>query len=197
MREDDDEIKITTGYILYEIIQYMLEKMFRVTRLNTKDMRILEQKVFESDDYSLVREIMMKKRNIILIKNMFKPQVMMFKQLEYVINKMYEWEMEVYFEDLEDKLDQILTEINILQEYIDSIEDTFKTMLDIKTNSIIKFLTLFSAFMLPLTLITSFYWMNVDNLPFVHDKIAVYWILIISIVFMVVWYIYLKKKGRF
>ena len=128
---------------------------------------------------------------------MFKPQVMMFKQLEYVINKMYEWEMEVYFEDLEDKLDQILTEINILQEYIDSIEDTFKTMLDIKTNSIIKFLTLFSAFMLPLTLITSFYWMNVDNLPFVHDKIAVYWILIISIVFMVVWYIYLKKKGRF
>ena len=140
---------------------------------------------------------MMKKRNIILIKNMFKPQVMMFKQLEYVINKMYEWEMEVYFEDLEDKLDQILTEINILQEYIDSIEDTFKTMLDIKTNSIIKFLTLFSAFMLPLTLITSFYWMNVDNLPFVHDKIAVYWILIISIVFMVVWYIYLKKKGRF
>ena len=197
MREDDDEIKITTGYILYEIIQYMLEKMFRVTRLNTKDMRILEQNVFESDDYGLVREIMMKKRNIILIKNMFKPQVMMFKQLEYVINKMYEWEMEVYFEDLEDKLDQILTEINILQEYIDSIEDTFKTMLDIKTNSIIKFLTLFSAFMLPLTLITSFYWMNVDNLPFVHDKIAVYWILIISIVFMVVWYIYLKKKGRF
>ena len=197
LREDDDEIKITTGYILYEIIQYMLEKMFRVTRLNTKDMRILEQKVFESDDYSLVREIMMKKRNIILIKNMFKPQVMMFKQLEYVINKMYEWEMEVYFEDLEDKLDQILTEINILQEYIESIEDTFKTMLDIKTNSIIKFLTLFSAFMLPLTLITSFYWMNVDNLPFVHDKIAVYWILIISIVFMVVWYIYLKKKGRF
>ena len=197
LREDDDEIKITTGYILYEIIQYMLEKMFRVTRLNTKDMRILEQKVFESDDYSLVREIMMKKRNIILIKNMFKPQVMMFKQLEYVINKMYEWEMEVYFEDLEDKLDQILTEINILQEYIDSIEDTFKTMLDIKTNSIMKFLTLFSAFMLPLTLITSFYWMNVDNLPFVHDKIAVYWILIISIVFMVVWYIYLKKKGRF
>ena len=160
-------------------------------------MRILEQNVFESDDYGLVREIMMKKRNIILIKNMFKPQVMMFKQLEYVINKMYEWEMEVYFEDLEDKLDQILTEINILQEYIDSIEDTFKTMLDIKTNSIIKFLTLFSAFMLPLTLITSFYWMNVDNLPFVHDKIAVYWILIISIVFMVVWYIYLKKKGRF
>lgn len=68
----------------------MLEKMFRVTRANNKDMRILEQKVFESDDYNLVRDILTKKRNIILIKNMFKPQVILFKQLEYTINKMYE-----------------------------------------------------------------------------------------------------------
>jgi magnesium transporter len=65
--------------------------------------------------------------------------------------------MEVYFEDLEDKLEQIVNEINILQEYIDSIEDAFKSMVDIKTNFVIKVLTVFSAFMLPLTFITSFY----------------------------------------
>ncbi|MBT6779116.1 hypothetical protein HOA93_05100 [bacterium] len=65
--------------------------------------------------------------------------------------------MEVYFEDLEDKLEQIVNEISILEEYIDSIEDAFKSMIDIKTNFVIKVLTVFSAFMLPLTLITSFY----------------------------------------
>ncbi|MBT3729685.1 hypothetical protein HOF65_03230 [bacterium] len=65
--------------------------------------------------------------------------------------------MEEYFEDLEDKLEQIVNEINILQEYIDSIEDAFKSMVDIKTNFVIKMLTVFSAFMLPLTLVTSFY----------------------------------------
>jgi hypothetical protein len=68
----------------------MLEKMFRVARINNKEIKALELKVFESDDYNLVRDIMMKKRNIILIKNMFKPQVSLFKQLEFVINKMYE-----------------------------------------------------------------------------------------------------------
>jgi len=65
--------------------------------------------------------------------------------------------MEVYFEDLEDKLDQIVNDITVLQEYIDSIEDAFKSIVDIKTNFVIKILTVFSAFMLPLTLITSFY----------------------------------------
>ena len=196
LREEDDEIKITTWYILYEIIQTMLEKMFRVARINNKEIKALELKVFESDDYNLVRDIMMKKRNIILIKNMFKPQVSLFKQLEFVINKMYEWEMEVYFEDLEDKLDQILSDMNMLQEYIDSVEDAFKTMLDIKTNSIIKLLTIFSAFMLPLTLITSFYWMNID-LPFQKESYFVYLLLIMWCLIMVLAYFYLKKKGRF
>ena len=65
--------------------------------------------------------------------------------------------MEVYFEDLEDKLDQILSDIDILSEYIDSVEDAFKSMIDIKTNFVLKVLAIFSAFMLPLTLITSFY----------------------------------------
>ena len=194
--EDDEEIKVTTWYILYEIIQTMLEKMFIVARINNKEIKALELKVFESDDYNLVRDIMMKKRNIILIKNMFKPQVSLFKQLEFVINKMYEWEMEVYFEDLEDKLDQILSDMNMLQEYIDSVEDAFKTMLDIKTNSIIKLLTIFSAFMLPLTLITSFYWMNID-LPFQKESYFVYLLLIMWCLIMVLAYFYLKKKGRF
>ncbi len=76
--------------------------------------------------------------------------------------------MEVYFEDLEDKLDLIISEIDILSEYIDSVEDAFKTMIDIKTNFVIKVLTIFSAFMLPLTLLTSFYGMNVEALPWAH-----------------------------
>lgn len=196
LREDDEEIKITTWYILYEIIQGMFEKMFKVTRANNKEIRVLEQKIFEIDDSNLVKDIMIKKRNIIFIKSMFKPQVVLFKQLEYTINKMYEWEMEVYFEDLEDKLDQILAEIIILQEFVDSIEDAFKTMLDIKTNSVIKLLTIFSAFMLPLTLVTSFYGMNID-LPFQKYPSFVYFLLIWGMVWMLGTYFYLKKKGRF
>lgn len=194
--EDEEEIKITTWYILYEITQNMFEKMFRVTRANNKDIRTLEQKIFEIDDSNLVKDIMIKKRNIIFLKSMFKPQVVLFKQLEYTINKMYEWEMEVYFEDLEDKLDQILLEITILQEYIDSIEDAFKTMLDIKTNSVIKLLTIFSAFMLPLTLVTSFYWMNI-TLPFQENPFFVYFLLIWWMISMLGIYFYLKKKWRF
>ncbi|MFK7779808.1 MAG: magnesium transporter CorA family protein [Candidatus Gracilibacteria bacterium] len=191
------DIKVSTGYILYEITQAMLEKMFTVTRKITSDLKDLEGKIFDGDNNSsLVKDILIKKRNIILLKHMFKPQIMVIKQLEITVNKIYAGEIEVYFEDLEDKIEQIINEISILHEHIESIEDTFKSMIDIKTNFVIKVLTVFSAFMLPLTLITSFYGMNVD-LPFVENIQFVFLLLILSSFIMVLIYIFLRQKGKF
>lgn len=101
--------------------------------------------------------------------------------------------MEVYFEDLEDKLDLIISEIEILSEYIDSVEDAFKSMIDIKTNFVIKVLTIFSAFMLPLTLITSFYGMNVQQLPWASTQFVLT-CMILSVCLMIGVYAYFKSK---
>ncbi|MCP4522974.1 MAG: magnesium transporter CorA family protein [Candidatus Gracilibacteria bacterium] len=193
---EEKQIKISSGYIIYEITQAMLEKMFNVIKNIKLDIRELETKVFATGDTSLVKDIMIKKRNIVVLKHMFKPQVAVLKQLESTVNDMYSGEMEVYFEDLEDKLDQIVSEIEILSEYIESVEDAFKTMIDIKTNFVIKVLTIFSAFMLPLTLITSFYGMNISELPG-SEKGGVYLIMALSGAIMLFIYVFLRKKGKF
>ena len=46
--ELDSKIKISSGYLLYEIIQIMLEKMFTVVEKNTIDVRKIEREVFTS-----------------------------------------------------------------------------------------------------------------------------------------------------
>lgn len=56
---------------------------------------------------------------------MFKPQVSVLKLIELNINNLFKWRMEVYFEDLEDKLDYIVNYLNIQEENIISIEDAF------------------------------------------------------------------------
>lgn len=193
---EEKKIKISTGYIIYEITQAMLEKMFNLIKNIKLDIRQLETKVFETGNTSLVKEIMIKKRNIVVLKHMFKPQMIVLRQLETAINEMYAGEMEVYFEDLEDKLAQIVSDIEILDEYIESVEDAFKTMIDIKTNFVIKVLTIFSAFMLPLTLLTSFYGMNVTDLPLAETN-YVYGFMWISVVFMLLVYVILKSKWKF
>jgi Mg2+ and Co2+ transporter CorA len=61
-------------------------------------------------------------------------------------------------------------------------------------NSLITVLTLFSAFLLPLTLITSFYWMNI-KLPFSDNPILIFFMLGFSVITMLIFYIYFKRKG--
>ncbi len=191
--KEDSKIRISSWYILYEIIQAMLEKMFRVTDRINIDVRKIERWVFSWASSSLVKDIMIKKRNIIMLKSMFKPQITVLNQLEFNINKLFAWKIEEYFEDLEDKMGQIVNEINLLEEYIISIEDAFKTIIDIKTNTVIKILTLFSAFLFPLTLITSFYGMNVD-LPFQKSPMIVFSIIIWSaLITWIIGYIYFKN----
>ena len=139
------------------MLQSTLEKLFKVRLDISRELKNLEKLVFESAKKNLVKEIMLKKRNIIVLKHMLKPQIHVLKLIEFNINKSFSSQMEVYFEDLEDKLEYVVNEIEMHEEHINSIEDAFQSLTDIKMNSLITVLTLFSAFLLPLTLITSFY----------------------------------------
>ena len=194
--EDDSDFKITSGYILYEIIQSMLEKMFKFIDNIKKDLKTVESQVFEEPDASLVKEIMIKKRNIVIMKHMLLPQINVMKLIETQMNEMFKWEMEEYFEDLEDKISKVVNDIKILEEYTDSIEDAFKTIIDIRTNKVMTLLAMFSAFLLPLTLVTSFYWMNI-KLPFQENALVVFVLLFITLIIMFFWYKYLKNKWDF
>ena len=195
INQGKNAIKFTPGYILYEIIQSMLESMFKVIKNITSDIKDLEVLVFEKTNNSLVKDIMVKKRNIVVLKHMFRPQVAVLKVLENTVKELYNNEIEVYFEDLEDKIEQVVNDIQEVSEHIDSVEDAFKSIVDIKTNSVMTFLTLFSAFMLPLTLITSFYWMNIV-LPFQDHTQFIYIFLLISISIMFFIYLYFKRNGK-
>lgn len=83
--------------------------------------------------------------------------------VEIRMKERFSEEVELYFENLEDKLDKIFSEIQLLQENIDSMEDTLKSVFELETNTTIKYLTVFSAFMLPLTVVTGVFGMNVES----------------------------------
>lgn len=192
--EDEYDLAISSGRILYEIIQSMLEKMFRVTQNIRKDITAIERQVFRNPQTNLVHEILVKKRNIVVLKHMFQPQMSVLIALENHMKKLFSEEIEVYFEDLEDKLQKIITDILILEEQVTSIEDAFKSMIDIQTNTTITLLTLFSAFLLPFTLVTSFYGMNID-LPFQDNPMIVYsFFIFLFLIFGSIFFYFWRRK---
>ncbi len=160
---------LQSGNMLYEVIDQMLDKVFRTLDRFGKDLRNMEKSIFSKRSRGgkeLIEEMMIKKRNIITLKHMINPQIAAIKLLELRTNSMFGDITEAYFENLDDKVQKIAAEIELHQENIESMELTLKTLFDLETNTTIKYLTVFSAFMLPLTLITSFFGMNIEKVPF-------------------------------
>jgi Mg2+ and Co2+ transporter CorA len=67
----------------------MLEKMFKFIDNIKKDLKIVENSVFEKADANLVKEIMIKKRNIVIMKHMLLPQINVMKLIENQMNEMF------------------------------------------------------------------------------------------------------------
>lgn len=182
-----------SGFLLYELIENLLEHVMRMLERFHKDLKQIEKSLFVATGPELIREIMTKKRNIITLKHMISPQISVMKLMRIRMANMFGEEVETYFENLEDRLDKIYSETLIIQENIDSMEDTLKSIFELQTNSTIKYLTVFSAFMLPLTLVTSFFGMNTTTGHF--DNILItFSIIFIFVIMIILTYIFLKKR---
>ncbi len=186
-------VKTSPAFILYDILDSYLEKTMKMLERIGRDTKSIERDLFANRSTDTIRNIMTKKRNIITLKHMMKPQISVLKMVELRMKERFSDDVELYFENLEDKLDKIFSEIQLLQENIDSIEDTLKSVFELETNTTIKYLTVFSAFMLPLTLVTSFFGMNVEAGQF-DDRIIYSSILVVSIVFILMAYFFIRKR---
>ncbi len=184
---------ITPAFLLYEIIERFLDKTMRMLERFGKDLKVLERELWSARGTDLIRSIMTRKRNIITLKHMMKPQIAVLKMIEIRMKERFSDEVELYFENLEDKLDKIFSEVQLLQENIDSMEDTLKSVFELETNTTITYLTIFSAFMLPLTLVTSFFGMNIESGHFDNSLITIS-ILFVTILFVGITYLFMKKK---
>ena len=78
-------------------------------------------------------------------------------------------------------------------ELIEGLSHTFDSLQANKTNEIMKVLTFLSTIMLPLTVVSSIYGMNLD-LPFQSSKYAFWGIIAVMLVIVVLFFFYFKRR---
>jgi magnesium transporter len=102
-----------------------------------------------------------------------------------------------YFRDLSDLVAQASETIEIYQTMLNDQMVIYHANVDSKANEIMKVLTVFSAFFIPLTFVAGVYGMNFDVLPELHLKYGYLYFWIISISIVIALIIYFKKKKWF
>lgn len=195
--EEAEEYKISPYYILYKIIDVMYDKILLGLNKFNLDLMEMEKQVFDKSfvDTDLLKKVLIKKRNTVLLKTVISPQEEILVELQKVTANFYEGDLDVYFEDLEYKTSKILGHISIIHENIDSIGEIFNTLTNMMTNKNIGILTVLTVIIWIMTMISGIYGMNIW-LPFQNYPGAFIVLMGFMVIMAVFTVLIFKKKKR-
>jgi magnesium transporter len=149
-----------SGRLLYEVLDDLFDYCFPILDKIGHKLDSLEDDVFEGRSEEVVRDISNAKQEIISYRKIVKPERSTLRLLERHIERFLPEELELYFDDIVDATERIWDILDNYKEVIEALESTNESVISHRQNDVLRILTVFSVVLLPLTLITGFFGMN-------------------------------------
>lgn len=176
------------GYIFYAIIDRLVDYCFPILRKVDQNVDRLEDSVFTDDARRIIREIAEVRRDIIALRRIVRHQIPVVEELENSDHPLLHDEMDEYYGDIADHLYKALDILDENAEVIASLSETADRLVTHRTNEVVRILTVISVVLLPMTLVSSIWGMNIP-LPFGRnpDAFVVIALLMILIALAMFW----------
>jgi magnesium transporter len=150
-----------TGRLLYEVLDDLFDYCFPILDKIGHKLDSIEDEMFEGHAEDVVRDISNVKQEIISYRKVIKPGRSTLRALERRIDKFLPEELDIYFDDIVDGAERIWDQLDNYKEVVDGLESTNESVISHRQNDVLRVLTIFSVILLPLTLITGIFGMNV------------------------------------
>ena len=165
--EEDPELRDQlfskgSGYLLYHVLDDLFDYCFPILDKIAYKLDSIEDDLEEEGAAKeLVRDISNVKQEIISYRKIIKPERSTLRVLERQVERFLPEELELYFDDIVDAAERIWDLLDNFKEVIEGLESTNESVISHRQNDILRILTVFSVVLLPLTLITGIFGMNV------------------------------------
>jgi magnesium transporter len=184
-----------SGRLLYEILDRCVDAGFPMLGQLGRKLRRIENDIFEGRSREIVRDISNAKQEIINFRAVIRPQRLVFRDLERVKLRYLPEEMDIYFDDLTDAAERIWDVLENFKEIIEGLEDTNESVLSHRLNDVLRILTAVTVILLPLTLVTGFFGMNLA-FPGEPGAPAYFWGVVIAMaVLLVALVVFFRRRG--
>ncbi len=147
------------------------------------------------------KTIFLKDHRQVLLEELYfiKSQSRILRKVLHITQNVIEQVAEKYhqsyqYQDIKDQLLNLLTINEESVENANQLMTTYLSISDQKNNEVVRLLTIFSAFFLPLTFIAGVYGMNFDLMPELKWKYGYMFTLILMFLVVVVIYIWFRRK---
>jgi magnesium transporter len=153
------------GYLLFRLLDTLVDHFFPVALKIEHNVQRLESQIFDAPGRKTVEEISTLRRDIIAFRRIVKGLIPVVERLERIRSNFVRTDLGVYFSDIEEALERLWHALDDQDGILQTLSDTHDSLTNHRTNDIIRTLTTLSALMLPLTLVSGVFGMNV-RLPF-------------------------------
>ena len=160
-----------SGFIFYTIIDQLVDYCFPILRKVGQNVDLLEETVFTDEPRRIIREIAEVRRDIIALRRIIRHQIPVVEELEQSEHPLLHEDMDEYYGDIVDHLYKALDILDEDHEVIASLSETADRLVTHRTNEVVRILTVISVVLLPMTLVSSIWGMNVP-LPFERNPSA-------------------------
>src|SRR5437764_6745049 len=164
--EEDEELRERlfskgSGRLFYEVLDDLFDYCFPILDKIAHKLDSIEDAMFEERAEDVVRDISNVKQEIISYRKIIKPERSTLRLLERRVERFLPQELELYFDDIVDASERIWDMLDNYKEVVEALEDTNESVISHRQNRILLVLTIFSVVLLPLTLISGIFGMNV------------------------------------
>ncbi|KWW31261.1 MAG: divalent metal ion transporter [bacterium P3] len=187
LAEGNEEValKLTSSDILlYHILDRLMRETYTLVMRVGAEVELINYDIFNKKAQSIIELISVTRRNTILLNTTFKPQLRVLHMFESGGIKGFvnpdDMDMEDYWGNILDQYQKMFDSIEDYGELVEGLSKTFDSLQANKTNEIMKVLTYFNTVMLPLTVVTGIFGMNVD-FPFVTN-VRAFWTIVFAMI---------------
>ena len=152
-------------FLLYSIVDQMVDAHFPLVEQIEDAVEELQDGIFDDADDFHLDELLHLKRDLAVLRRHTLPQREMLNQISRGDARFIQRQHLIYFRDVYDHMFRISETIDVDRDQMTATMDAYLSIVANRTNETMKVLTIFSAIMLPLSLIAGIYGMNFEHMP--------------------------------
>lgn len=156
-----DILEKGAGRLFYTILDRLVDYIFPILGRAGGEISEIEEELFSANMGEMITRIAYLRRDIITLHSILRPQMTVISHLETARFPFLPAEMRAYFGDILDGFTRALELVENYHEVIQSLSDTSMALTSYRINEVMRVLTIISVILLPLSLISGIYGMNI------------------------------------
>lgn len=152
----------SSGYSFYKILEFILRSSWEIHSHVDNEIRKIENSIDEGTDKNIVFAIAAMRRAILKLKSIVDPQKLVTNTLSKLQTDFLAEDIHNYFDDIDDFVEKNWFILESYKDRVLTLHEINESLISYRTTNVIKILTIFSVSILPLTLLSGIYGMNIE-----------------------------------